>query len=74
MAISVTPKEYLESVKSHSPGFKADQGKNRLSLIFNNFASALSLVGEVGTMGAAKYTDNGWCHTYCILHMLLGMH
>ncbi len=45
---------------SKMPGYKEDEGKNRLSLIFNGFASALEAVGRVGTFGAAKYTDNGW--------------
>lgn len=46
---------------THQVGFKADQGKNRVSLIMHGFANALLAVGEVGTFGANKYTDNGWC-------------
>lgn len=45
---------------SHEAGSKLDGGKNRLSLVFDGFANALWAVGEVGTIGAAKYTDNGW--------------
>ena len=44
----------------HSPGAKADEGKNRLGLVLGGFAKALQLVGEVGTFGAKKYSDNGW--------------
>jgi Domain of unknown function (DUF5664) len=48
------------SIDPHVPGAKLDSGKARLSLVFGNFASALEAVGEVGTFGARKYTDNGW--------------
>lgn len=41
-------------------GVKLDKGKNRLNLVFSGFATALWRVGEVGTFGANKYTDNGW--------------
>lgn len=44
----------------HTPGAKLDAGKNRLGLVFGGFALALEEVGRVGTMGAQKYTDNGW--------------
>ncbi|MFW1676430.1 dATP/dGTP diphosphohydrolase domain-containing protein [Pontibacter sp. JAM-7] len=44
----------------HSPGAKLDHGKNRLGLVLNGFPLALMAVGEVGTYGANKYTDNGW--------------
>ena len=44
----------------HTPGAKLDQGKNRLSLVLMDFASALIEVGKVGTYGAMKYTDHGW--------------
>jgi hypothetical protein len=46
---------------AHSPGAKLDAGKNRLGLVINGFARALVEVGNVGTYGARKYTDNGWC-------------
>lgn len=45
---------------STDKGVKLDSGKNRLSLVFNGFSNALWQVGEVGTFGANKYTDNGW--------------
>lgn len=44
----------------HESGAKLDAGKNRLGLVIGSFARALSKVGEVGTYGANKYTDNGW--------------
>lgn len=44
----------------HSPGAKADSGKNRLGLVLGQFSRSLQAVGEVGTYGANKYTDNGW--------------
>lgn len=47
--------------EQHAVGYKADVGKNRLTLIMHGFANALLEVGKVGTFGAQKYTDNGWC-------------
>ena len=41
-------------------GVKYDQGKNRLGLVLSGFANALQEVGEIGTAGAIKYSDNGW--------------
>jgi hypothetical protein len=41
-------------------GIKHDQHKIRPSLIIMGFARALQEVGEVGTFGAAKYSDDGW--------------
>lgn len=46
--------------KAHEPGAKLDFGKNRLALVLGGFSEALQEVGEIGTRGAAKYTDNGW--------------
>ena len=46
--------------EAHSPGAKLDAGKNRLALVEDGFAKALWAVGEVGTFGANKYSDNGW--------------
>lgn len=46
----------------HEPGAKLDAGKNRLGLVLGGFPRALEAVGEVGTYGANKYTDNGWKH------------
>lgn len=47
-------------LNQHESGAKLDAGKPRLSLVFHGFARALRAVGEVGSFGAAKYTDNGW--------------
>lgn len=44
----------------HESGAKLDKGKNRLDLVMSGFANALIAVGEIGTFGAAKYTDDGW--------------
>ena len=44
----------------HEPGAKMDAGKVRPGLVLGGFARALWAVCEVGTEGAAKYTDNGW--------------
>ena len=41
-------------------GVKYDQQKNRMSLIIMGFSRSLQEVGEVGTFGAAKYSDDGW--------------
>jgi hypothetical protein len=45
---------------AHAPGAKLDAGKTRLGLVLLGFARALQAVGEVGTFGARKYTDDGW--------------
>lgn len=45
---------------ANEPGAKLDAGKCRLGLVLNGFAQALKAVGDVGTYGALKYSDNGW--------------
>lgn len=45
---------------SSEVGYKADENKPRLDLVFGDFANALWEVGQVGTFGANKYTDSGW--------------
>lgn len=45
---------------ANEAGAKLDAGKNRLSLVLFGFARALNAVGEVGTYGANKHTDNSW--------------
>lgn len=45
---------------AHEAGAKLDHGKNRLGLVMGGFSRALQAVGEVGTYGATKYSDNGW--------------
>ena len=44
----------------HQSGAKLDGGKIRPGLVLGGFARALWAVSEIGTFGAAKYTDNGW--------------
>jgi hypothetical protein len=46
----------------HELGAKLDAGKNRLGMVLMQFRAALEAAGEVGTLGAAKYTDEGWKH------------
>ena len=45
---------------ANTPGAKLDAGKNRPGLVLGGFARALWAVSEIGTFGAAKYTENGW--------------
>ena len=47
-------------IDQHAAGAKLDAGKPRLSLVLGGFSKALFAVGEVGTKGAKKYTDDGW--------------
>lgn len=51
---------YHDKCKQHTPGAKLDHDKPRLGLVLGNFSRALMQVGKVGTMGAKKYTPNGW--------------
>ena len=44
----------------NSPGAKADAGKNRVWLFMAGFSRALEEVSKVTTIGANKYTPNGW--------------
>lgn len=44
----------------HEPGAKLDAGKTRVWLCIGGFANALSEVARVTTIGAKKYTPNGW--------------
>lgn len=44
----------------NSPGAKADAGKNRVWLFLAGFSNALEEVAKVTTIGANKYTPNGW--------------
>lgn len=45
---------------SKLPGAKLDSGKTRAALCFSGFANALQRVAEVTTVGAKKYSPNGW--------------
>ena len=44
----------------HTSGAKLDSGKVRPALVLGSFARALLQVSQVGTFGAAKYSDDGW--------------
>lgn len=44
----------------NTPGAKADAGKNRVWLFLAGFSNALEEVAKVTTVGANKYTPNGW--------------
>lgn len=44
----------------NSPGAKADSGKIRPWLMLSGFAHALEEVSKVTSLGAVKYTPNGW--------------
>ena len=44
----------------NSPGAKADNGKIRAFLMLSGFSNALEEVSKVTTLGANKYTPNGW--------------
>lgn len=44
----------------NSPGAKADNNKLLPWLFISGFGNALSAVAEVTTLGARKYTPNGW--------------
>ena len=45
---------------AHAPGAKLDAGKTRPWLMESGFARALEEVAKVTTVGAIKYTPNGW--------------
>ena len=44
----------------HQPGAKLDAGKTRAWLMVADFANALEAVARVTTVGAEKYTPEGW--------------
>jgi hypothetical protein len=46
--------------KPSEPGAKVDAGKNRVWLFMSGFPRALEEVSKVTTVGAEKYTPNGW--------------
>lgn len=47
-------------IPQNSPGAKLDAGKNMGWLFFSGFSRALEDVSRVTTVGATKYTKNGW--------------
>lgn len=66
---SITAKDPIENViaekdptglELNAPGAKADYGKNRVWLCLGGFSNALLEVARVTTIGATKYTPNGW--------------
>jgi hypothetical protein len=44
----------------HAGGVKLDDGKVKAGLVVGGFAPALLEVSKVGTVGAQKYSPNGW--------------
>lgn len=59
--MAYTPKESEPNgLSPHTAGAKLDAGKNRLGLVFTDFAKAIEQVGLVATQGALKYTASGW--------------
>ena len=44
----------------HTPGAKLDAGKPRVGLMLRGFSLALMEVAKVTTVGAEKYSPNGW--------------
>lgn len=47
-------------VNQHGPGAKLDGGKLQPWLMMSGFSNALREVARVTTVGARKYTPNGW--------------
>lgn len=47
-------------IDQHMPGAKLDGGKMRAWLMISGFPRALAAVAQVTTIGAQKYTPNGW--------------
>jgi hypothetical protein len=58
--ISKTIEKDPRGLALNEPGAKADAGKNRVWLFLAGFSRALEKVSEVTTIGAKKYTPNGW--------------
>lgn len=49
-------------LNQHDLGAKLDAGKPLPWLLISGFPTAIQEVVEVGTIGARKYTPNGWRH------------
>jgi|TARA_R110000737_G_scaffold68555_1_gene96725 hypothetical protein len=56
----MTEEKDPNGIDQHAPGAKLDQGKPRVGLMMAGFARALLEVSKVTTVGAIKYTANGW--------------
>jgi hypothetical protein len=49
-----------DGLDAHTPGAKLDDGKAQVWLMLSGFSRALAAVADVTTIGARKYTPNGW--------------
>ena len=49
-------------IGQHTPGAKLDAGKIRPWLMLSGFSRAMAAVSQVTSIGAEKYTPNGWMH------------
>ena len=47
-------------IDAHEPGAKLDAGKSRVGLMMRGVARALYRVADVTTIGAEKYSPEGW--------------
>lgn len=56
------PEKDPHGKSQHERGAKLDDGKPRMGMVLGGFSRALRAVGEVGTLGAIEYTDDGWTH------------
>ena len=68
----------VEQVNLHIAGAKDDSKKPRMDLVLGGFPNALWGVGEVGTYGATKYSDNGCggvkrCYIFLQRYLLLSI-
>lgn len=54
------PEKDPSGLDAHTPGAKLDQGKLLPWLCISSFSNALTEVAKVTTIGAKKYTPNGW--------------
>lgn len=52
----------MSQVMHKDKGRKDDAGKVRPSLVILSFSRALLEVSKVGTLGAEKYSEDGWRH------------
>ena len=48
------------AIDPQETGSKFDNGKNRIGLLFTDFAIALKEIAKVATFGAKKYSDHNW--------------
>lgn len=68
LAVLISGKEGSKQEKDpngkspHELGAKVDAGKTRVWLCVAGFSRALEEVAKITTVGANKYTPNGWCY------------